>query len=37
RFEEAARTIVNFIEMYYNADRLHSGINYMSPNDFFSL
>ena len=37
RFDEASRSIARFIEMYYNADRLHSGINYMSPNEFFSL
>ena len=36
-FEEASRTIVNYIEMYYNSERLHSGINYLAPNQFFTL
>ena len=36
-FEEASRTIVKYIELYYNSERLHSGINYAVPNDFFTL
>lgn len=36
-YEEAERRIIEYIEMYYNADRLHSGINYHIPNDFFTL
>ena len=36
-FEEASRTIVEYIELYYNSDRLHSGIDYMVPNHFFTL
>ena len=36
-FDEAARTIVEYIELYYNAERLHSGINYLVPNQFFTL
>ena len=36
-FEEASRTIINYIELYYNSERLHSGINYSVPNQFFTL
>ena len=36
-FEDASRTIVAYIELYYNAQRIHSGINYLIPNDFFTL
>ncbi len=36
-FEEASRAIVEYIELYYNSSRLHSGINYCIPNDFFTL
>jgi len=36
-FEEASRTIVDYIELYYNSDRLHSGIGYYVPNHFFTL
>lgn len=36
-FEEAERKIVEYIELYYNAQRLHSGINYSIPNQFFTL
>ena len=36
-FEEASRTIASYIELYYNSDRLHSGIGYMIPNEFFTL
>ena len=36
-FEEATRKIVDYIELYYNSERLHSGINYLSPNQFFTL
>ena len=32
--EEAKRSIFWYIESYYNRIRRHSGINYMSPNDF---
>ena len=37
KYEEAERRIIEYIEMYYNADRLHSGINYHIPNEFFTL
>ncbi len=36
-FEEASIVIVEYIELYYNSSRLHSGINYRIPNDFFTL
>lgn len=36
-YEQAKRAIVEYIEMYYNSSRLHSGINYNIPNNFFSL
>ncbi len=36
-YEAAKRVIVNYIEMYYNSERLHSGINYYIPNEFFTL
>ncbi len=36
-FEEASRKIVGYIELYYNSKRLHSGINYFVPNQFFTL
>ena len=36
-FEEASRTIVEYIELYYNSERLHSGIGYYVPNKFFIL
>ena len=37
RYAEATRKIVDYIELYYNSDRLHSGIQYMAPNQFFSF
>ncbi len=36
-FAEASRQIVEYIELYYNSDRLHSGIHYRIPNEFFTL
>ena len=36
-FEESSRKIVEYIELYYNSERLHSGINYSVPNQFFTL
>lgn len=36
-FAEASRQIVEYIEMYYNSERLHSGIHYLIPNEFFTL
>ena len=32
-FGRAKREIVSYIEMYYNSDRLHSGIGYRIPNE----
>ena len=34
-FEEAKRTLVKYFEFYYNSDRLHSGIGYLTPNEYF--
>jgi len=36
-FEEASRKIIEHIELYYNSERLHSGINYSVPNQFLLL
>ena len=36
-YEEAIRKIVEYIELYYNSSRLHSGIAYLIPNHFFTL
>ena len=36
-YDEASRKIVDYIELYYNATRLHSGIAYLIPNDFLTL
>ena len=37
KFNDAKRTIVSFIEMYYNSERIHSGIDYITPNEKFIL
>jgi transposase InsO family protein len=34
-FEAASRALVKYFELYYNSDRLHSGIGYLTPNEFF--
>ena len=34
-FEESSRVLVKFFELYYNSDRLHSGIGYLTPNEYF--
>ena len=36
-YDEASRKIVDYIELYYNAVRLHSGIAYLIPNEFLTL
>ena len=36
-YAEAALKIIEYIELYYNADRIHSGIQYCTPNEKFSL
>ena len=36
-FCDASRKIVDYIELYYNSQRLHSGINYSTPNQLFTL
>ena len=34
-FETASRVLVKYFEFYYNSDRLHSGIGYLTPNEYF--
>jgi len=34
-FETASRELVKYFELYYNSDRLHSGIGYLTPNECF--
>ena len=34
-FEDASRVLVSFFELYYNSDRLHSAIGYITPNECF--
>ena len=36
-YEEASLRIAKYIELYYNSSRLHSGIGYCIPNDFFTV
>ena len=36
-FSAAALKVSEYIELYYNSERLHSGINYHIPNDFLTL
>ncbi len=31
---EAQQDILDYISMFYNSDRLHSHLDYMSPNDY---
>jgi len=31
---EAQRDILEYISMFYNSERLHSYLGYMSPNDY---
>ena len=33
-FEETEKVLVQFFEMYYNSNRLHSSRGYVSPNEF---
>lgn len=35
-FEVASRVLVKYFEFYYNSDRLHSGIGYLTPNECFA-
>ena len=35
--EEARNDVIDYIEMFYNSQRLHSYLDYMSPNEFESL
>ena len=32
-FQEAKRTVIKYIELDYNAERLHSSLNYKTPNE----
>jgi len=32
--EETRREIIDYIEMFYNSNRLHSYLGYLSPKDF---
>jgi putative transposase len=32
--EEARQGVIEYIEMFYNSNRLHSSLGYMAPNDF---
>jgi putative transposase len=32
--EEARREVIDYIEMFYISQRLHSSLGYLSPNDF---
>ena len=36
-YDQACNKIKWYIEMYYNSSRIHSGIDYNIPNDFFTL
>ena len=36
-FDKAAGVITHYIEMYYNSERRHSGIDYMTPNEKFTV
>ena len=36
-FEEAGRSLVRYFELYYNSERIHSGINYITPNEAFQI
>jgi Transposase and inactivated derivatives len=36
-FKDAGRSIVRYIELYYNSERLHSGIQYLVPDQLFTL
>jgi putative transposase len=35
--EEVKHDIVDYIEMFYNSERLHSYVGYLSPNDYEKL
>ena len=36
-FKDASLKVSAYIELYYNSERLHSGIDYHVPNDFLSI
>jgi transposase InsO family protein len=35
--EEAKKLLFDYIEIFYNRKRIHSGLNYMSPVEFFEM
>lgn len=35
-YEQAKRTIVKYIELYYNSERLHSSLDYKTPNEVWA-
>ncbi len=35
KFKEAKRAIIKYIELYYNSDRMHSSLDYKTPNQFW--
>lgn len=35
-FDEANLALIDFIEPWYNNSRIHSSLNYLSPNQFFN-
>ena len=36
-WQEAREDVIDYIEMFYNSTRLHSYLEYVSPNDFERL
>jgi transposase InsO family protein len=36
-FRDASLKVSEYIELFYNSERMHSGINYSIPNDFFTI
>ena len=35
--EQAQKEIFKYIELYYNTERMHSSLGYLSPSDFEKL
>ena len=36
-YEQAKREIVKYMQLYYNAERLHSSLGYNTPNEVWEL
>ncbi|MGH2195846.1 IS3 family transposase, partial [Enterococcus faecalis] len=36
-FEEANRALFSYIEAFYNRNRIHSSIHYLTPHEFEAL